>query len=566
MTGALQIGKSALLAYQSALQVVGNNVTNAGSEYYTRQTPVLRPANGVVLPEGFMPGGGVALTALKRNVDESLENRIRIALGEQAGAQVERQLLARIEGIFNELSENDLSSLMQEFFNAFSELQNQPHDLGSRTIVLTAGETIVRELLRQRTELLELRDELNDELTGVVGEANRLADAIARINVEITELESTGSPGANALRDKRDGMLRDLGELVQIQVRPQPGGSVNVYVGNELLIQGGLNRGFTTRLDTVNEQPRVIVLFADNNAPITMNGGKMEGLVLARDAYIQGQVDALNSLAGALIREVNQVHARGQGLEGFTSATGTYTLDDVTAALTDPSNNLAFVPMNGSFLIHVRDTQTDQTRTIQINVDLDGSGTDDSLQTLVDQINAKATNLTAEVTADGRLRITSADGYEFSFAEDSSNVLAALGVNTFFTGTDAQDIGINTALTLNPFLLAAATQNTPGDGSNAAAIARLGQDPQEGLNGQSLNEYYTTIATRVATTAASALNKAESIDAIVLSLTAQRESISGVSLDEEAIQLIRFERAFQGAARYTTTVDRLLQELMALVG
>lgn len=565
MTGALQIGKSALLAYQSALQIVGNNVTNAGNPHYTRQTPVLNPANGVVLPEGFMPGGGVALTALKRNIDESLENRIRMAMGDQAGAQVERRLLARVEGIFNELSDNDLSSLMQRFFNAFSELQNQPHDLGSRTMVLTAGETIVRELHRQRTELLELRDELNDELIGVVGEANRLAEAIARINVEITELESSGAPGASALRDRRDGLLRDLGELVQIQVRPQPGGSVNVYVGNELLIQGGLNRGFTTTLETTNEQPRVVIRFADNNSPVTLRGGRMAGLVLSRDAYIQGQVDALNSLAGALIREVNQVHARGQGLEGFSSVTGSSTLDDINAALNDPSHNLGITPRNGSFLIHVRDKETGQTRTVQISVNLKGTGTPDSLQSLVDQINSKADNITAEVTADGRLRITGAEGYEFAFAEDTSNVLAALGVNTFFTGTDAQDIGINEALSANPFLLAAATKGTPGDGSNAAAIARLGRDPQEGLNGQSLNEFYGTIATRVATTAASAMNRAESIDAIVLALTAQRESISGVSLDEEAIQLVRFERAFQGAARYTTTVDRLLQEMMALV-
>src|SRR5688500_18297902 len=83
-TSALQIGKSALLAYQSALQVVGNNISNAGSPSYTRQTPVLSPAAGVMLPEGIMPGSGITLTSLQRNVDNSLENRIRLALGDQA--------------------------------------------------------------------------------------------------------------------------------------------------------------------------------------------------------------------------------------------------------------------------------------------------------------------------------------------------------------------------------------------------------------------------------------------------------------------------------------------------
>ena len=113
VNGALQIGRSALMAYQSALQVVGNNVSNAGSASYTRQTPVLSPYVGVPLPEGFMPGGGVALSALQRNVDGALVDRLRVATGDQAGALSQQETLSRIESVLNELSDTDLSTLLE---------------------------------------------------------------------------------------------------------------------------------------------------------------------------------------------------------------------------------------------------------------------------------------------------------------------------------------------------------------------------------------------------------------------------------------------------------------------
>src|SRR4029453_4875740 len=98
-TGALQIGKNALLAYQSALQVVGNNISNAGSPNYTRQTPVLTPILGAPTPEGTLPGGGVTLSSLQRNVDASLEDRVRLAIGDQADSLAQQQTIGRIESV-----------------------------------------------------------------------------------------------------------------------------------------------------------------------------------------------------------------------------------------------------------------------------------------------------------------------------------------------------------------------------------------------------------------------------------------------------------------------------------
>jgi len=568
INSALLIGRSALLSYQSALQVVGNNISNAGNPDYTRQSAILRPQVGVPLPGGLIPGGGVALTDLQRNIDESVENRLRVAMGDRSSIIAQQETLSRVEAVLNELSDADLSTLMQEFFNAFSSLQNQPHDSTQRDMVLTAGDSLARELQRQREDVLSLRDELNQSITDAVERADELVDETARLNEQIVGLEAGGSGSAGALRDQRDAMLRELGELMQIEVRHQPNGGVNVYVGNEPLIQGTYSRGLTAELETVDGQPRVVAKFTDTNSPVALLGGRIEGLVEARDTHVLGHVDALNAFATAFIREVNRIHATGQGLDGMSSVTGANTVDDTTAALNSSDANLPFTPNNGSFQLTLWDTTSDPPTgtTTTIQVDLDGRGDDDTtLQSLVDDINANVNGVTAAITADNRLSLTADAGTQFTVANDTSDVLSALGVNVFFTGNDAQDIAVETTLRSNPRLLAAATGFAPGDGTNAQRMAALETETLDSLNQGSLTDVYNALAGNVAVKGAAAVAGVQAADAITLSLQAQSESISGVSLDEETVQLLRLERAFQGAARYTSVVDRMMQEMLSLV-
>jgi len=563
--GALQIGKSALLSYQSALQIIGNNVSNAGSASYTRRSPILSPYPGSTLPEGFLVDGGVALTALKRTVDESLEDRLRVALGDQEAALVRQQTVGRIEAIQNELSDTDLSTLLQAFFNSFNELQNTPTDTAVRSMVLQAGDSVVREIQRQRTEVLTTRDELNDRIASLASRIDGLASDIAELNVQITASEGTADGQANALRDQRDELLRQLSRIVQVQVREQPDGSVNVYIGNDLFIASGMSRGMTATLETADNEPRVVLRFADNEQEVTPTGGQVAGLIEARDQVVMGYVGALNELARVLIHEVNKVHSCGQGLTGFEQVTGAFDVDDPDAPLNEAG--LGLTPTNGSFILYVTDGQASppsRTATV-IEVDLDGIGSDDTLATLAAKIDA-VEGVSAEVTADHRLKLVADPDRRITFGEDSAHVLAALGINVFFVGANASDLAVNPELTANVDLLAAATQHTPGDGSNAAAMAALGTTSLADLGGQSVTDYYNALATDVAVQGAAAHAGVEASDAIVMSLSSQRESISGVNLDEEAIYMLQMQRAFQAAARFTSTVNQLMDEVMALVG
>jgi flagellar hook-associated protein 1 len=567
VNGALQIGKSALMAYQSALQVTGNNVANAGSDIYTRQTPVLRPIVGGTIPEGFMPGGGVALEQLRRNVDESLMNRLRISLGDKAMVAAEQQNIGQIESSMNELGDVNLSKQLQAFFNAFSELQNDPQSAGNRDIVLTTASSLVSQLQQQRTDVLSFRDDLNNQIQSGTTRAGELVENIRDLNVRVVAMEGGGQAGANALRDQRDQYLSELSELIQVQSREQPDGSVNLYVGNELLVQGGMSRGLTTSLDNTDGIVRAVVRFSDNNGTVKLQSGRLAGLIAARDEQVLPHVDQLNTLAATLIQEVNKLHSSGQGLEDggwYTDVEGTYDVSDAALALDDSQIGLGFTPQNGSFLMTMTDS-TGVAKTTTVTVDLDGVGADDSLNSLAARINASVPNATATVTSDNRLKLTAANGYTMTFAEDTSNVLAALGINTFFTGKDAQDIDVNSLLLEEPARLAAGVNRTPGDGTTAGRIAALSGTSVQSIGNRSITDFYNGIVNNVAVKGAAANASVEAHDAVTMALTTQRESISGVSLDEETVQLLKLERSFQGAARFTSVVDRMIQEMMSIL-
>ncbi len=575
VNSALQIGRSALQSYQSALQVVGNNISNAGNADYTRQSVGMSAIHGSPLAEGMQPGAGVALTELKRNLDESLENRLRAAIGDVESAVARQQALSEVEAFFDETTGTGLSSKLAEFFHGFADVQNSPTDLGVREITLAQGTALADTLSDIRDELKALGDEIDGQIADLVVQADELAGKIAELNAEITAAEAGSQDAAHALRDQRDGLLRDLSEIFDVSVRHQADGSIYVYAGSEPLILGGVSRGLTTDRSTDGEFARTTVHFADGSdtgSRVPVQGGRLDGLIQARDTEAYGRLSSIDELAGAIIYEVNRIHSEGQGLTGFSSVTGSYTVQDTTAALDSSDAGMDFAPTNGSFYVALTDDATGTVVAYQVEVDLDGTDDDTTLDSLVADINATVDGLAASVTADNRLQLEADDGYSFSFGhdgegarEDTAGVLAALGINTFFEGTTAADMRVNEVLEGSPAMLAASSVNFPGDGSNAGRLAQVASTPSDALNGVSVTDGYNRVANDVAVAGGAALDQVESANAVHLALQSQKESISGVNLDEETLELLKFERAYQGAARYVTTVDQMMNELLALV-
>lgn len=562
-----QIGRSALAAYQAALSVAGQNIANVGNPDYTRQTGRLAALAAGPSIGSIRPGAGVTLASLRRNVDEALESRLRLAAAQRSGAEQVSQSLRQTEALYNELSDQDISSQLSELFGAFGSLQTQPGDSTQRDLILGSADGLVRSFTRIRSGLVQQVRELNDQATVVANHANSIIGEVARLNQQVVVAEADGVTVASALRDRRDSLIRDLGEIMDITTREQPGGAVNVYINSQPLVDFNRSRGIA--VDRVLEDGLEIasVRFADDRTPITVREGKLAGLLTSRDSYIRDQLTRLDTLAGGLIYEVNKIHSSGAGLVGYTALTSERAVRSTTAVLNTTDAGLPFPVRNGTFFVKVRDVESGAVTTRQIDIDLDGlNGNDTTLESLRAQLDA-VPGVTATIGADNRLSLIADNGSDISFADDNSGVLAALGLATFFKGTNAATIGIADAVDADPRLIAASVSGAANDGENAGRMAQLAaSDVTSALLGnRSIANYHSDMVGDLAVIGGAALDGYEAADAVYQGLYAQRESISGVSLDEEAINMTKYERAYQGAARYITVLNEMTDEVLRLL-
>jgi flagellar hook-associated protein 1 FlgK len=513
----------------------------------------------------------VAFTDIQRNIDEALEGRLRRAIGVQHDQATQQVLLAQVEALFSDFNGTDVGTRLREFFHSFDELQNTPEDAAVRDFTISAGARVADALRSTRSQLESLGTDLNQQIGEIVERADQVSREIARLNGQITVSEAGRRGQDTDLRDRRDAMLRELAQYFDVTAREQPNGALNVYVGSEVLVQGDVTRGLVATSDSDGEFVRAQVRFADTDQEIAVRGGRLGGVIAARDVHAYGRVAALDQLATVIISEVNRIHADGQGLVGFRTVTGTNDVLATNVPLNSPAAGLATPPKNGSLFITVTDDPTNTPVSYRIDVAFN-TAAPTTLDSLVQAINTSVTGVTASITSDRRLSLTAADGYSFTFGHDgqsvrtdTSGLLAALGINTFFSGHDAASVAVTNTLIEQPELLAAASVFLPGDGLNAGRLATLDSQAVARAGGVSINSVYNAIAAAVAIDASNANAGVDAADIVLSSLQSQKESISGVNLDEEAISLLKYERAFQGAARFVTVVDGLIDELVAII-
>lgn len=563
--GALEIGRSGLLASQTAIEVAGNNLANVATRGYHRQVLSQSPARDQEIQQGVFIGRGVMIDQIRRQVDEALEARVRGGVSDQSAAGAKQNVLSQIETLQNELTDGGLSSRLDEFFNAWSQLANNPQDNSVRSVVVQQGKGLASFINDLRAGLADLRTQTDTKIDDAVNSANDLLTRISVLNKQIAS-SGAGAPGANSLRDQRDTALADLSQYLDISAVEQPSGSVDVYSGSLPIILEGQVRGLKVERKTVNGELQISVNIASDNSPINPNSGELGALVNARTHDIEGAIDALDKTSGELIWQVNRIHSQGQGAAGFSSVTSSASVDDPTAALNSAAAGLDFPPAHGSFKVSVLQKSTGQRVDSTININLDGinPSAQTTLNSLAASLNGVA-GVSASVTGDGRLKIDAAGSdYAISFADDDSGVLAALGINTFFKGGNAADIGINGTVAQNTSNVAVSRGNVPGDNRTALAIAALRDaplDPQSDLTiSQLWGRHVEDFAVRMGQS-----NQDVSATAVVTqNLQAQQQAVGGVSSDEEAINLLAYQRAYQGAAKFLSVVDQMMQTLLGI--
>ena len=560
----LSISSNALAVEQAALQTTSNNIANASNADYARERVNTSPTPDNQIRPGIFLGTGVQLDEVQRQVDQSLNDRLRAAVSDNAAAATTSQWAGQVQSAIGALSGNDLSTQMTTFFHAWSDVANNPTDDGQRQVTIQDGQNLSSFLNKLSSQLGTMQGAVSTSLPQQVTTANDLADRIAKLNVQIVTQQGATGGTANALQDQRDADLKQLSQLMNITVKVQDNGSATVFVGSDPLVEGQTNHGLQlTPVQGSDGTVTPTVLFKDTGGTVGVTSGQIGALQGSRStiASAQSQVDAI---AKRLIAAVNDLHAAGQGTTGFATVTGTNAVDDAAAALNTDAAGLDNPPVNGSFVVHVTGTDGTSTSSL-VSVNLKGKPTDTTLNSLEASLNT-VPGVAASIV-DGQLKVSAAaTGTTVSFSQDSSHVLAALGVNTFFTGHSAQDIAVNATLKADSSKLAAAKNGTGGDNGTALAIAALETAPPGGdASPVTLQNQYQGLVTDVADTVAAAKSQSTATQAVQDTLLGQQQSVGGVSLDEEMVNMLQQQQAFQASSRVVATVQAMMQSLIQMV-
>lgn len=573
---AFNIGRSALAASQLGVQVASNNLANAATPGYTRQTLGLQPLAGDASTQEGQIGQGVRFTGVRRQLDPAIESRFNASISESAAAGEVLRVFSGIETILNELTDLDLSSELGDFFTGWSELSNGTQ---AQAQVVEQGELLAGFIQRIRTDLTGQRGELDQRLGALASEANSSLEEIARLNEQITSSEAGGATN-NPLRDQRDQLVRELSEIMDVTVIEQASGAIDVLVGSSPVVLGSTNQGIELRNIPKGDRIETQVAIIATGQVLDVRKGKIGGVIESRDGTVDDTIASLDRLASQLIFQINSLHATGANAAGLRSTSSQLQIAtaDQALALSSPANAtmaaLGIKPTNGGFLVRTVDEGTGAVTTTRIDIDLDGLnsagqagfGDDTTIGDIVSAING-ITGLSASIGGDGRLSIAATQGTTFSFGEDSSGVLAVLGVNGYFTGTDATDIAVSDHLTSNPQALMTGRyiDGTFHENGTSLAIADLQDQGLADFGGQSVGAFWRTSVQKLSVQTGSAKVIAESTALVRDGLESQRLAMSGVDTDEEALSLIQYQRAYQGAARIIQVTNEMLDTLINLI-
>ena len=311
----LGIARRALNAHQAAMNSYGNNIANVNTEGYSRQRVTLKTATPLRTPQGFL-GSGVSVENVERIRSTLVDQQI---MGEKPSLnqyEFKNDALQFVEGVFNEPSDFGINRNLEDFFNSFHDLANDPESTAARSVVRQKGVALANNFNRIDRQLRAYQKQLNSELSQNVNEINRITSQIAKLNENIVKVEF-GGVQAPDLRDQRDLLVDDLSKLVDVRTFEKEAGSINVHVGGRALVVDS----HSEKLSLVTQSEAAagpIVAFEQDGSQVNFTNGKIKGILDVRDGNIPDYLSQLDQLAVSIATEVNAVHSGGYNLNDIS--------------------------------------------------------------------------------------------------------------------------------------------------------------------------------------------------------------------------------------------------------
>ncbi|WP_319588662.1 flagellar hook-associated protein FlgK [uncultured Desulfobulbus sp.] len=461
LLNALNSGKTSLLTNQKSIEIVGNNIANVNTEGYSRQRAELMQIPAVNFGDFFI-GQGVAVSDVSRDYSLFISRQLQsksIEFGVETGKSGS---LTEMERIFN-VSEDNLASQINDFFDAWQELTTNPSGQVERDVVMQRGQLLGEAFSSITDQLDTVAQNMNTEIISEVETLNEKIAEVARLNDRINLVEISGQT-ANSARDQRDLIIKDLSETLGVQTYTDNRGMLNVQLpGGMPLVQGGIAATISTVPTGTDVNLQLQIAGSTLDIPLENLGGKFKGMFEMRDVFMADLRNDLNTLAVDLTDAVNLEHSGGYGSDGLQR---NFFLDMATLGPTDvPSRNV-------------------------------------------------------------RVILT-----------DASQVAAAGNIEA-----------------------------APGDNEAALRIAQLEVTHRVGTTNDTFDNFFSQMVATVGIEASRndlALSGAK--DATI-QLQNLRDGYSGVSLEEEMIDLIQYQRGFESSAKFLSTVDEMMNALLQLKG
>ena len=461
--GGLYTSITGLMSSRQSLDTVSHNISNANNKGYVRQSAIHADNRYTSISgERNQTGTGVRVSEIRQIRDEFLDKKIRNELSSFGYHHAKAEILEDVESVFNEITNSGLQNLMNDFWNNWNELYKEAESLTIRALVHESSVAFTDTVNHISTQLNDIKQNLNKEITIKVRQANGMLEQIGNLNKKIKLVEGQDSPvKANDFRDQRNEILDSLSKLIPVKAYENKYGETVVSLNGKDLV----NSTFISKIHMENNKRGLgHIYFNNSNEKIDLNGlGDLGGYIDARDKSVDEYQDRLDKLVGTMADEINALHGSG--------------------------------------------------------VDLEGNSRID-----------------------------------------------------FFTGVggeiDASNIKVNSELS-NFNKIAVSSSGAKGDGDIAKAIYKLRKeavlakyDSSDTNPTMTTDEYYRDLVLALSIERESSKAVEKNQDFLIKSIDERRREISGVSLDEEMTEMLKFQHAYSANSRVINAIDEMIEQVV----
>lgn len=615
----IELGKRSIMAHTDAISTAGHNISNANTEGYSRQRVQLKEFDPLYRPDLERPeragmiGQGIDVQSITRIRDEMLDQRITAQQNQESYWDTRSKYYTMIEQIYNEPDEVSVRSNMDKFWESWQELSINPESQAARQAVVTRGESLSDSIKSKWENLMGVGSLINSDIDSTVKQINSYANQIAAVNSEIVRSRGVGD-NPNDLLDRRDLLVDKLSKLANITTDRRDPDEFMVHLDGKVLVQGGVARNFDLVSLTDNNGYEKLV-WADTREDASVSGGTLGALIELRDVDVRNEIQSLNTMTMNFSDLVNDVHSNAYGANNVTG------LDFFTQHSFVENVNGNFDRNGDGVLDHSYIFRFTGTTTLnpQEQIGFEGVMTfsgpsgnvqvpyhpTDTVETVINRINDSNGEVKAYLDRNNNLVLkgTTAQNVEnpdfvIRHVEDSgffltgySGILAASGADGAydFARADAVDSLAGAQFAVSPVLnpagyievngvikndvksVAAAFRDdsgnvNAGDGRAAVEIASIRNTKVMIGHERTLDDYFADSVTNVGLKGEQAENNLKSHMAIMNDLRTMRDSISGVNIDEELSDIIKFQHGYNAAAKFVTIWDSLIDTVINRLG